>query len=195
MNLGMLKQYLALFQSEILVVQAAFREKGLRRFLRPIAIGAGSVALCYAALYSPPAKKMASLQKRIETARRTAQHADQYKALRDRLNQVYAQLPALRQRQSWLADALIDTMKARGIIADSISPPEEDERSGLVFQRIQVATQLRFQDLMAWLARIEETKPLLHVNNLEVGKRPLPLGRNNVTVGLSTIVPVRRATP
>ena len=192
MNLAVLKHYVALFQTEVQIIQAVMREKGTQRFARPMVIGLMMIILAYAGIYAPPAKKMAALQRRIFQAKRTAEFADSYTGMRDKLFSVYAIMPPVKDRESWLTGALVETMKSETIIADSIGTPEEDERSGLVFQRVTVSAELGFSQLMSWLRSIEAKKPLLHVSTIELTKRSQPLGHNGVNLNISTVVPIKR---
>lgn len=192
MNPALFRHYAILLQNELQSLISVLREKGLARFLRPILIGAFCAGACYYLVYLPPARKMAMLKKKIETAKATAQHADAYRELRDRLYSVYAQLPPLKGRDHWLTDMMMETMKADNIFAEQIKPPDESEESGFVFQKVEVTAAVKFQDMVSWLSRLENTKPLLHIQTLHLEKRSEPLGHNAISCGVSTIVPVKR---
>ena len=170
-------------------------ERGIHRFARPIILGVLAVYFCYYFLYVPPGKKAATLSRRIAAAKATAQYVDTYKTLHERLLAVYAELPLAKNKDQWLTNTVIDSMKAQSIIADSIQPPEEIEQSGFIFQKVVVNVQLGFHDAVSWLEHLEKVRPMLQVSSFVMTKRAEPLGTNAVECAISTLVPAEGLSP
>lgn len=186
------KQYIKNLQDEAQLVSNTVREKGFKQFHRAMLMAGLAIYVCYFSLYLPPAKKMATLQKRINQAKTTAQYADTYKQLHERLAGVYVRLPPASQRDQWLTTKVVETMKADNIIADSIIPPEETERGGFAFQSIKVILVIKFSELLAWIEHVEATRPALHVSALSLQKSDVNPGENVVTADISTIIPIQQ---
>lgn len=177
-------------QSEIQTVNLAFKEKGVKHFARPLLLGLVMVYASHALIYKPLSNRLAGLNRRIATAKAVFQYADQYKKLRDRLVSVYALLPPLKDKDSWLTATTLELMKAEGIVSNTIVPPQQQEEEGLALQTITVPVDLKFSELVSWLGRIESHKPLLHVSSIEIAKGAR--GRNKIVCSLSTLVPIQR---
>jgi hypothetical protein len=185
-------QYIKIVQNELSLVLGTLKDKGSARFGRTFAIGALGVFFSYYLVYLPPFKKMSQLSRKIEAAKAIAQYADQYKELRDKLNAIYGQLPAISSRDRWLTNAVLDSMKAENLMSDSIVPPDEQEMKGIVFQRLTVSIQLKFSEMVSWLNRIEASKPILHVGSLDMQKKADPLGTNAISCEIGTAMPLHR---
>lgn len=195
MNKEALERYLALLQSEAQLVSSTLKEKGLKRFARPLIIGALAVYMSYSFVYAPPIAKTAGLAKKLAAAKAAAQYADTYKSLRDRLLQVYSALPTPSDRDQWLTKTINESLNAHNIIPDSLRPPAEAEDYGLVSQKLSIPMHdVKFSDLVLWLNRVESTQPMLHVTSLEFSKRKDKehLGQNDVTCSVSTLIPTQR---
>lgn len=188
-SLGRLIEYL---QEEIKLTAATIKDRGSNRFSRAYALGLVMILFSYALVYRPPVKKIAALQKKIAEAQSTAQFAEQYKDLRLRLSAAYSQLPPMKDRDQWLTNTVVESMRSENLFADSIQPPSEAEQSGLVFQKVDVSVQLKFAQAVSWLNRLENTKPFLHVASFELAKKSDPLGSNGVSCSLGTVITARR---
>lgn len=173
---------------ELRVMQQAFRERGTNRFARAVVLGVLSAFGSYYLVYAPPAKKSAQMARKIEAARLTAEHADSYKAQRDRLRAVFVRLPKPQEAEGWLQDQLVTTLKAENITPDSIAPPEKLEKEGLVSQTMDVQMTVRFGDLVNWLNRVEQSTPTVHVASLQIDKTEF-LGINQVRALTGTVIP------
>lgn len=176
-------------QEEARLVSFTLKDKGTARFTKAVGIAVAMVAASHFFVYTPPVKKLARLDKKLAEAQATAQYADAYKEMRERLNALYSRLPAEKDRSQWLHATVVESLRAEGLIADSILPPSESEQSGLVFQSVSVQLTTRFPDLMRWLARIEGTKPMIHVASLSVAKKSGQPDQTDAAVILSTVIP------
>ncbi|MBI5629466.1 MAG: hypothetical protein HY921_01135 [Elusimicrobia bacterium] len=186
-----LGEWLESARNEARIINSTIRERGLNRFLRPILFGGIIVYICYSMVYQKPGRQLAGLNKKIEASRATSQYADNYKTLRDRLGEVRALLPTVKERDRWLTGAILDSMRSGNILADSILPPDEVEQSGLVFQKVSVSLELKFPDLVAWLSRMEDAKPLMHIASFDLSKKADRPGRNGVNCTIATIIPAQ----
>lgn len=180
-------------QSELTLVANTLKDKGAKRFERPLIIGLVLVVAAYYVLYLPPQKKLDGLQRRLDTARASKENAEAYKQVRDRLRSVYAVLPKTKDKDHFLTQAVIETLRAEGLTSDSIKPPEENKEANVVFQQITVSAQLKFPELIGWLARLEASKPYLHVTSVDLNKSKR-LGYCEVSAAVSTIVPDKDLT-
>lgn len=174
-------------QSEFSFVNTTIKDKGSKRFGRPLVISGLVIFLCYWFIYKPPGEKIAGLQKKIDTAKATAQYADQFKQIRQRLLIIYSRLPG--PESPGISELIVESLKAEGIIPDSLQPPVESEISGLRVQTVNVTMTVKFSELMAWLLRLENSKPALHLQNIELRKKANPIGKNDVTCTLVTALP------
>ena len=187
-----LSPLLAAVQQEYETLNNALKDKGAKHFGRPLGLGIVILVSCYALVnyVLQPSKQMKVLDKQISAARATAQYADSYNDVHLRLLSYYAQLPYLKDRDQWLYNSLIEWLKADNIISDSLAPPSEEEiPPGLVFQNETMATTIKFNELVAWLSRVEKSKPVVHVSSLELNKKADPVGANGVVCIITTIIP------
>lgn len=183
-------QFVGFIQSELNFIQTTIKDKGSNRFSRPILLGGMLIFIAYWFVYSPPIKKLAGLDRKLSTARATAEFADQYKEVRERLHALYALLPTAQDPS--LPEAIVDSLKSQNITADSLQPPVVMDSSGMLFQNVNVAMTLKFPELTAWLLGIEAAKPLMHVSRMTIKKKQDALGKNEVTAVLTTAVPKAR---
>jgi type II secretory pathway component PulM len=175
------------------IASSTLKEKGAERFGRTFALGIMAIVISYYMIFLPPQKKLSGLQRRIDAAKATADYADQYKGLHDQLNSLYTILPpASAREQRWLTNAVLDSMKAEGIISDSVVPPEEVLDQGFAVQKQSISTSLKFSELVSWLNRLETNKPLMHVDSLSLMKKPDPVGTNSVNCEIGTVIPLSR---
>jgi type II secretory pathway component PulM len=190
MNAPDFSRLVGFVQSELAFVQTTIKDKGANRFARPLVLGGALIFSSYWFIYSPPIKKLAGLDRKLNTARATAEFADQYKEVRERLYALYGLLPAPSDPS--LTEAIVDSLKTQNIMADSLQPPVVTDSAGLLFQSVNVTMTLKFSELTAWLLRIEAAKPLLHVSRISIKKKQDALGKSEVTAVLTTVVPTVR---
>lgn len=180
-------------QDEVQIVSQTLREKGSKRFEKPIVLGVVLVLASYYLLYAPPQKKLDVLQGRIDAAKALHQNADNYTVSRDRLRAAYSILPKMKDKDHFLVEAVLETLRAEGLTSDSIQPPDENKDANLDYQQIKVSAQMKFPELVGWLARIEASKPFLHISSVDIAKSKR-LGYCEVQAGVATIVPEKDLT-
>jgi type II secretory pathway component PulM len=187
-----LQKYVNAAKAEIDLVTATIRDKGAKRFGKAFGIAGAFVFLAYWFVYKPPQSKISRLAKEIEAASAMSASASQYKELRDQLAGSYGTLPLLKDQAQWLSNAMIDSLRADNLTPESFRPVTENESSGLIFQTSSVQMTLRFNDLYAWLLRLESARPLMHIGVLEVSKKTDLLGYNSVNCSVMTAIPKKR---
>lgn len=183
---------LAFVKSEVEIMVSTIRDKGGKRFGKAFGLAGAMVALAYFGLYSPPQAKMKKLQREIDKAKAMSEAGGQYKDIRDQLGAAYSHLPQMKDREQWLSNAMIDSLRADNLTPDSFKPVSENELSGLIFQSSTVQLTLRFEQFYDWLMRLEGAKPLMHVQSFDVQKKPEQLSWNGVTCEVTTVIPKRR---
>jgi type II secretory pathway component PulM len=177
---------------EINVVVGAFKEKGVKRFGRALGGAAFLVFVAYVGVYLPPQQKSARLQSEINRAKQLADYAAQFKDLRDQLNWAYAGLPSLKDREQWLSNSVRDSLLVGGLEPENFTPVKENDLNGLVFQTSSVVLTLRFSEFFDWLLRVENAKPLMHMNSIDLSKKPDKIGYNVASCDISTVIPKKR---
>mgnify|MGYP001564275331 CR=1 FL=1 len=180
-------------RNELQLVANTLKDKGARRFQRPLIIGAAIIFGAYYLLYLPPQKKLNGLQRKIESAKAASASTEAFKGAREQLLKTYAAMPTINDKDRFLTQAVVETLRAESLTSDSIHPPEENSESSLHYQKITVALQLRFSEMLGWLARLEASKPFLHISSLDLRKSKR-LGYCDVQAGISTIVPAMDLT-
>lgn len=187
-----LDKYIAIVKSEVDLVMATMRDKGSKRFGKAFGIAGAFVFLAYWFVYKPPQAKIARLSREIEAASAMSASAVTYKDLRDQLAGSYGSLPQLKDQSQWLSNAMIDSLRVDNQTPETFRPVTEMEVSGLIFQTSAVTLTLRFNDLYAWLLRLESAKPLMHVSALDVTKKTDVMGYNSVACSVKTVIPKKR---
>jgi type II secretory pathway component PulM len=177
---------------EITVVVNTLREKGAKRFGRALGTAGAVAAGAYILVYLPPQQKSARLQAEIDKARVLANYGSQYKDLRDQAALAYAGLPTLADREQWLANSVRDSLLAGGLEPENFTPVKESVANGLIFQVSSVSLTVRFAEFYDWLLRLENAKPLMHVQSVALAKIGTKLGYNAATCEVSTVIPKKR---
>jgi hypothetical protein len=167
-------------------------DKGIRRFVRSIALAVCMVFFAYIIVYAPAKKKIDLLQSQIDKSKKLADFSEQFKSTREQLIGVYVGLPSLTDREQWLANSVRDSLNVSGLVTESFNPMKEDERSGLIFQVTTVSLQLRFSDLFAWILRIENANPMMHIQQVDISKSSDSEGLNKVSCDIATVIPKKR---
>ena len=184
--------YTAAVRDEINVVAGALKEKGAKRFGRALGAAAFFVFGAYVCVYLPPQQKSARLQSEIDRAKMLADYGVQYKGLRDQLDWAYAGLPSLADREQWLSNSVRDSLLVGGLEPENFTPVSEKELNGLIFQTSNVALTLKFSEFFDWLLRVENAKPLMHVNTVELSKKINRISYNTATCSIATVIPKKR---
>jgi hypothetical protein len=184
--------YLKAVTEEINTVIGTLKEKGAERFGRAIGGAVFIVFAAYVGVYLPPQKKASRLQAQIDHAKQMADYGTQFKDLRDQLNGAYNGLPALTDREQWLSNSVRDSLLVGGLEPENFTPVKESELNGLIFQTSSVALTVRFSEFYDWLLRIENAKPLMHMNSVDLSKKADKLGYNGATCDITTVIPKMR---
>lgn len=186
------KVVLEAVKTELTTVVNTLKDKGAKRFGKAIGMAVTMVFLAYAGFYAPPQKKLAVLGKNIDKARAMSEAGGRYKELRDQLTAAYSYMPQMKDRDQWLSNAMIDSLRADNLTPDNFKPVQESEQLGLIFQNEQVSLTVKFEDMYAWLIRLEGAKPLMHVQTLDVQKKVDQAGMTGVNCEVTTVIPKQR---
>lgn len=187
-----LKPLADLAKAELEMVMNTVKEKGGKRFGKAFGIAGIMVFVAYAGVYAPPKKKAARLQSEIDAARELSQFGAQYKDLRDQLAAIYVQLPDMKDKEMFLSNAVIDSLKAEGLTPETFQPVREQEQAGLVFQASNIAMPVKFGEFYSWVVRLETAKPLMHLQTVELAKKSDLIGVNTVQAEITTVIPKKR---
>lgn len=187
-----LSVYIKPIKAEIDLVITTIRDKGGKRFGKAFGIAGAFIFAAYWFIYTPPQAKIARLGKEIEAARAMSESGVRYRELRDMLTGSYGSLPFLKDQQQWLSNAMIDSLRADGLTPESFRPVVEIEANGLIFQTSSVVMSLRFNEVYAWLLRLESAKPLMHVGSVEITKKADMIGINIISCSVMTAIPRTR---
>jgi type II secretory pathway component PulM len=179
-------------KAEFDLLSSTIKDKGAKRFGKAAGIGAAFIFAAYYFVYMPPQAKISRLSKEIDAARAMSEAGSKYQDLRNTLAGSYGGLPLLKDQQQWLNNAVIDSLRADGLTPETYRPVVETESSGLIFQTSTVQLTVKFNDVYAWLLRLESAKPLMHVAVLEVTKKTDILGMNTVSASIMTAIPKKR---
>jgi type II secretory pathway component PulM len=179
-------------KAEFDVLTTTIRDKGAKRFGKAFGMAALMIAGAYFGVYMPPQQKISRLQKEIDTAKAMSESGTAYQDLRTQLMGSYGTLPLLKDQQQWLSNAMIDSMRADGLTPEMFRPVIETEASGLIFQTSTVQLTIKFNDLYAWLIRLEGATPLMHISNLDITKKTDMIGENSVSASVMTAIPKKR---
>ena len=136
-------------QAELQLINNTIKDKGHQRFQRAFILAAILVFAAYYLLYMPSRTKLSRIQRSIDVARLTAQSADTYKQLRDQIKSTQAMLPKTSDKDKFLTQAVIETLKSEGITSDSIQPPVEKVQGDVVYQSLSVSAEVRFAEVVA----------------------------------------------
>jgi hypothetical protein len=186
------KALVELVTEEVSIVVSTLKEKGPKRFGRALGGAAGVVIGAYLLIYVPPQKKSEALQSQIDQAKMMANYGTQFKDLRDQVNGAYAGLPSLTDREQWLSNSVRDSLLVGGLEPENFTPVKETDLNGLIFQTSSVALTLRFSEFFDWLLRIENAKPLMHMNTVTLTKKSDKIGFNTATCDITTVIPKMR---
>lgn len=179
-------------KSELKLVSGVVRDKGGKRFGRAFALAGIMVLIAYAGVYAPSQKKLKLLDREIAAARAMHESGTLYAEMSSALQAVYANLPQIKDRDQWLGNATIDSLRAEGITPESLSTPVDNEVKNIIVQKQVVAMVARFSEFYSWLLRVESAKPLMHVQSVDLGKKDEPIGYNSISCDVTTVIPKRR---
>ena len=186
------KVIVAVVSEEVSIVVGTLKEKGPKRFGRALGGAVGIVLGAYVLVYLPPQKKSAALQSQIDHAKLMANYGTQFKDLRDQVNGAYAGLPSLTERDQWLSNSVRDSLLVGGLQPETFTPVKEADLNGLIYQTSSVSLSLRFSEFFDWLLRVENAKPLMHMNSVQLTKKVDKIGFNSAACDIATAIPKKR---
>ena len=170
------------FNETIFIVKA----KGFKHFQRVLLGSLFMLFIAYWGVYKLMGDKLSQVESQIETAHITAKYADLYKNASGQFLQAQRRLPPFKDKDTWLTNAGIASLRAEGLASNSMSSPEESKMLDLKREKISIEFQAQFPQLLSWLYRIENSQYLTHVSSLELKKKGLD--GNEIHCELSTIV-------
>ncbi len=179
-------QWVSSFQKELGETIFSVKVKGPKYFQRVWLASFLMFFFSYWGVYRFMVGRLARIESEIKVAHLTAKYADTYKSAVDQLLLAQKRLPPIKEKDVWLTDTGIASLKEEGLAPDSISSPQETEAIGLKREKIDVEFQAKFPQLVSWLNRIEHASYLTHVSALELSKRGLD--ENEIHCELSTVV-------
>jgi hypothetical protein len=179
-------------QEEVKLISATMKDRGSNRFGRTFLIALALPAGSYFLVYSQSQKRLSAISGELQVARNTATHADTYKDLKDRLSTTYAQLPLPKDRANLLSDVVKEALRGEGIVPLNFNTPTETEMPGGIVQNLGITMRVKFPELMAFLSRVEGHKPAIHISSIDLTKKDTPIGTNEVSCTLSTIILLER---
>ena len=184
-----LQRYLSGAQAEFAVLRDAIRDKGIKRFGRPIGMGLVMVFCSHFYVFEPSKSALSRVSAELDATMATAQYADDYKDLRSRIDGLFTRFPRAKDPEEWLLSEIREALRQEGLVADSISAPQTESGVGYKIVSRAVALSAEYRQIGTWIARLERNKSLLHVAEMTLTKKRQPIGANRITVTISTIVP------
>lgn len=184
--------YLNAIKAEANLVITTLRHKGAKQFGKAFALAGAMIAAAYFGVYKPPQDKISRLTAKIAAAKAMSESGAAYQDARTKLVASYGTLPQLKDQKQWLSNAMIDSLRADNLTPEMFRPISEEETNGIIYQTSNVMITVPFNELYAWLIRLEGATPLMHVSSVEVTKKPDMIGWNNVSVAVKTAIPKKR---
>jgi type II secretory pathway component PulM len=183
---SIIKHRISHFQKELEEAIFTLKAKGPQYFQRVWLASFLMLFVSYKGIYIFLNGKVAQVESEITVAHLTAKYADTYKNAAGQLSLAQKRLPPFKDKDTWLTDTGIASLKAESLVPDSISSPQESESIGLKQEKISIEFQAKFPQLVSWLNRIDHAPRLTHVSSLELSKKGLD--ENEVHCELVTIV-------
>jgi hypothetical protein len=182
---------------EVDIVFGTLRDKGAKRFLRAFVAAGFMVFGAYMLLYRPPQIKSARLDAEIAHAKQMHDYGEKYSELRDQLSGAYARLPSVNDREQWLSNSVRALLDASKLESNDFKPMRESEKNGLIFQLSPITLDLRFADLYGLILRIENAKPIMHLQRVDImkandGGDPTAIGMAKAGCDITTVIPKKR---
>lgn len=182
-----------LVKQEVEVVVATFKEKGAERFARPLAGALIAILAGHQVLYKPSQKKLARVTGTVRAAEATSKYADEYVSVRDAVRAAHSKLPGPRDKDTFLFEKVREALNAENLVTGTLAPPSSIEHAGLARQTMTLTLELKFQQLVSFLARLEAIKPAIVLTSLDLNRsQSQGIGYNRVTLEVTTVIPLRR---
>lgn len=192
MNIGPedFRRWASYLEGEFKLVRDGLRDKGAKYFARPLGGCALVLFVSYQYVFMLPKNQLVVVERDLDAARATARYAGDYEDLRSRLNGLYARLPRTTDPETWLLSEVRESLRLEGIVPNSFSSPSSEIGAGYKIVSLTVSLSAGYRQLASWVARLERGRSLMHVRDFTLVKRGRPIGMNNVTVTVVTIVPL-----
>lgn len=174
---------------EVNFVIASVRSRGLKHYFRAVALGVLSIVAAQKIIFVSGQEKLQEVKFELDAASAKAQHADTYRALEDNLRTFSARLPPQEDSSTWFLNTVIDSLKAEGLVALSISPVQQMEGPNFKYLSMTLTFKSKFSQAAQWVARVEGSKKLMHVSSLSIIKDPEKIGNNNVSAIVASLIP------
>lgn len=187
--------HLSSAREELLLAARVIGEQGLRRFARPLALGAALLFIVHRFFCLPPAARLGRIRSQIDAAKATARHAERYRDLESRLKALHSVLPDLEARDVWLIDTAREAMKAEGIYLTSLSPVAEKEAGAFLLVSLTIGCRASYRQIASWVARLEGSRRLLWIAGMDMQKDPAEIGMNQVTMTIAAVVAKEAGAP
>jgi hypothetical protein len=192
-----LEPYLELISREAEILVGTLRERGAQRFGRAFGAAGFMIFAAFMLVFRPAQTKSDRLDAEINRARTLYENAEKYKEMRDQLQGAYARLPTEKDRAQWLFNSVHESLEKSGLVTENIRSVQEQEVSGLVYQSLGVALNVRFPDFYDWLLRVENARPAMHLQTVDISKKnsiinELSIGYNETSCTIGTVIPKKR---
>ncbi|MBI4386909.1 MAG: hypothetical protein HY551_05975 [Elusimicrobia bacterium] len=170
---------------------SVLRSRGVLIYRRALVIASAVVAAIYLLVYKGSETKLSQARLEFSSVKASQEYASRYRDLEQKL-QAYASLaPGAKDRGSWFLERVRAAMKEENLFITNLSPVTEQTYPGYTLLSMNISTQVSYQQLASWIARLERASHAFNIASLTLGKRPDKegMGFNNVTVVVVTAVP------
>lgn len=149
---------------------AIYAEKGIEPFKKPLSVCVPVLLLLYLFGYRPLGDRIASAAYKLESDRAVAESAGEFSDTRDRMTQLMAKLPPLKEKDDWLNALLANTIKKYGISFDQLSPQTELTVGNFIVASRTVEFTSTYDVVGRWLADVEATPQFLRVVTFSISR-------------------------
>lgn len=184
-NLGALGTFL----DEVGFVVSSIRSRGLKHYLRALGIGAAFIMGAHKLVFVTSAGSLEKVRNELDAASATAQHADTYRELDENIKAFSARLPPVKDSSTWFLNTVLDSLRAEGLVALTLSPVAVNDVSNFKLHTITLSFKAKFNQAASWVARVEGSKKLMHISKISIQKDYEKIGINDVQVVITSLVP------
>ena len=176
-------------KEEVGFLARTVQARGAKRYGRALAISAVVLVASYKMIFVEGGMKLTQAEHDLAAAKAVAQYASAFNDLDSAFRIFMLRLPPADRAEGWLLDSVRESMKAEGLVSQTLSPVAVTEAQGYKVLSINLTFQAKFKELANWIARIEGSRQLMHVSSLTLTKSPEAIGMNTVAVTISSVVP------
>lgn len=174
---------------ELNFVISSIRTRGLKHYFRAVGLGVMFVVVAHKMVFVSGKDALERVKFELDAASAKAKHADRYQELEGNIRTFSERLPPQEDAPGWFLNTVLDSLKAEGLVALSISPVQQSEGPNFKYLSIALTFKGKFSQTAQWVARVEGSKKLLHVSSLAVRKDPERIGNTDVQVTVASLVP------